>query len=85
MGHDSEIDCIRSDQQGVAISREHWLVHEGVVPDKGEHSVRQGERRVKLLELHVIGDTLGETGWVTMFPRDQEVSVMLSWALAVLR
>lgn len=61
VGHNSEIDCIRSDQQGVAISWKHWPVHEGVIPDEGEHTVRQGEWRAKLLEFHVISDALEKT------------------------
>ena len=61
MGYDSEVGCICSDQQGVAISWKHWPVHEWVVPDEGEHTVRQEERRAKLLELHVVGDALKET------------------------
>lgn len=61
MGHNSEIGCICSDQQGAAISWKHRPVHERVVSDKGEHTVWQGERGSKLLELHVVGDTLKET------------------------
>lgn len=61
MRHNSDIGCICSDQQGVAVSRKHWPVHERVVPDEGEHAVRQEERRTKLLELHVVGDALEET------------------------
>lgn len=79
MGHDSEIDCFGSDQKGVAVSWIHWLVHEWVVPDEGEHTVRQRERRTKLLELHVVGDALEEAqDWVTNYPREPEVSVKLS-------
>lgn len=62
MGHNSEIGCICSDQQGAAICWEHGPVHERVVSDEGEHAVWQGERGPKLLELHVVGDTLKETG-----------------------
>ena len=61
MGHSSDIGCICRDQEGAAISWKHGLVHEWVVPDEGEHTVRQEERGAKLLELHVVGDALEET------------------------
>lgn len=60
VGHDSEIGCIRSYEQWMVISWNHWLVHEWVVSDEGEHTVRQRERWAKLLEFHVIGDALEE-------------------------
>lgn len=62
VGHNSEIGCIRSDQQGAAILGKHGPVHERVVSDEGEHTVWQGERGPNLLELHVVGDALKETG-----------------------
>lgn len=43
VAHNFEIVCVCSDQQGVATSWKHWLVHEGVIPDEGEHTDRQGE------------------------------------------
>lgn len=76
MGHDSKIGCICSDQQGAAISRKHGPVHERVVSDKGEHAVWQGERGSKLLELHVVGDALKETGLGDRI--SQEVSGMFA-------